>query len=48
MEDFWFVVVGVGVMFSAVVPNFLLIVISLLHGVLEIFGYLIISSVLNG
>ena len=48
MDEVWFLVVGVGVIFSALVPIFFLIVVRPLHGVLENFGSLFLSYVLHG
>ena len=48
MDEVWFVVVGVGVMFSAVVPIFLIIVVMPLYDFLRMFGFLILSYVLRG
>ena len=48
MDEVWFVVVGVGVMFSAVVPIFLIIVVMPLYDFLRMFGFLILSYVLHG
>ena len=48
MDKVWFVVVSVSVMFSTVVPIFLLIVVRPIHVVLEMFGSLLLSSILHG
>ena len=48
MDEVLFVVVGVGVMFFAVVPIFLLVFVMTIHEVLEMLGSLILSSVFQG
>ena len=47
VDEVWVVVVGVGVIFSALAPFFWLIVVRSLHVVLEKFIFLILSSVLH-
>ena len=44
MDEVWFVVVGVGVILSAVVPIFLLIFVRPLYVILKMFGYIVLTS----
>ena len=47
MDEVWFVVVDVGVMFSVVVLIFLLMIVIPLYGVLEMFGSILLSFLLH-
>ena len=48
VDEVWFVAVGVGVMFSAVVPICLIVFVINLHGILAMFVFLFLSSLLHG